>query len=106
MPLYCIHAFDKPGARELRAATYAAHRAYLAAAAGTGIMIHASGPLVAEDGESAVGSLFIVEAADAAAAARFNAGDPFAVAGLWSRVDVTRFSLRRGTVGSAVPPAA
>jgi uncharacterized protein len=106
MPLYCIHAFDKPGSAAVRADNYAAHRAYLAAAAGTGVTIHMSGPLVAEDGVNAVGSLFVVDVADAAAAARFNAGDPFALAGLWSRVDVTRFSLRRGTVGSAVPPAA
>jgi uncharacterized protein len=105
MALYCIHAFDKPGAAALRANTYAAHRAYLASATGLGIVIHASGPLVAEDGENAVGSLFVIEAADATAAASFNAGDPFAKAGLWSRVDVTRFSLRRGTVGSAAPPA-
>jgi uncharacterized protein len=106
MPLYCIHAFDKSGASTVRAEAYAAHRAHLAEAAGTGVTIHASGPLVAEDGATAIGSLFVVEAADQAAAARFNADDPFAKAGLWAKVEISRFNLRRGSVGNAVPPPA
>jgi uncharacterized protein len=106
MPLYCIHAFDKPDSADIRAASYAAHRAYLAGAAAIGVMIHASGPMMDDAGAQAVGSLFVIEAADKEAALRFNAGDPFAAAGLWARVDVTRFDLRRGSVGAARPPGA
>jgi uncharacterized protein len=106
MPLYCIHAFDKPGTSSLRAEHYPAHLTYLAGAAGAGVIIHASGPLVAEDGVTAIGSLFVLEASDQGAAERFNAGDPFALANLWAQVAISRFSLRRGSVGAAVPPPA
>jgi uncharacterized protein len=100
MPLYCIHAIDRPDGAAIRAAHYPAHRAYLADAAGAGVSVRASGPLVTEDGAAAIGSLLIVEAASIDAARRFNAGDPFALAGLWTSVGIARFDLKRGSVGS------
>jgi uncharacterized protein len=104
MPLFCIHALDHAGREAARAAAYPAHRAYLAAAAGSGVTIQASGPLVGDDGGAAIGSLLIVDCADAAAAQAFNAGDPFAAAGVWREVRIQRFDLRRGTVGTAAAP--
>jgi uncharacterized protein len=101
MPLFCIHGLDHAGKAQVRAEAYAAHRAYLAEAAAKGVTIHASGPLVSDDGAAAIGSLFVVECADAAAAKAFNAGDPFAQAGLWREVRVNRFDLRRGAVGAS-----
>jgi uncharacterized protein len=99
MPLYCIHAIDRPDSAAIRTAQYPAHRAYLANAAGHGVAIRASGPLVTEDGAAAVGSLIIVEAATLDAARRFNAADPFALAGLWAAVSIERFDLKRGSFG-------
>jgi uncharacterized protein len=99
MPLYCIHALDGPDCNDLRDQHYAAHRAYLETAATRGVTIHASGPLVTEDGERMIGSLIIVEAASEPVVAAFNANDPFAKAGLWASVAIQRFNLRRGKVG-------
>jgi hypothetical protein len=100
MPLYVIHALDKPGRLQTRLDNYAAHRAYLAGAEALGIRIAASGPLTTEDGSSMIGSLFIVEAESEAAVRAFNGGDPFATAGLWEAVSVQRFDLKRGAVGT------
>jgi uncharacterized protein len=104
MPLFCIHAFDRPGADAIRAGNYAAHRAYLATAPAMGVTIHASGPLETDDGTRAIGSLLVVEAADEATARAFNAADPFALASLWAEVSIRRFDLRRGSVGTVSAP--
>lgn len=101
MPLYCIHGLDHDGHQNMREANYAAHRSYLETAAERGVTLHASGPLMSADGTQMIGSLFIVEAADEAAVASFNAADPFAMAGLWETVSINRFVLRRGQVGIA-----
>jgi hypothetical protein len=100
MPLYVIHAIDKPDHLQTRLDNYPAHRAYLAVAESLGVHIAASGPLVAEDGSTMIGSLLIVEAENEKAARSFNAGDPFAIAGLWQTVDIKRFDLKRGAVGA------
>jgi uncharacterized protein YciI len=100
MPLFVIHALDAPGKLQTRLDAYADHRAYLAAADAQGVTIAASGPLVSDDGATPVGSLLLVEASSIEVARRFNAGDPFAKAGLWANVSVQRFDLRRGSVGA------
>jgi uncharacterized protein len=99
MPLFCIHALDESGKLPVREANYPAHRTYLAEAAAQGVMIHASGPLVSDDGGTMIGSLFIVECDSIDVARRFNAGDPFAKANLWASVVIKRFDLKRGAVG-------
>ena len=55
-----------------------------------------SGPLVADDGTSMIGSLFVVEAADRAAVEKFNHTDPFHAAGIWENVQITGFLRRQG----------
>jgi uncharacterized protein len=103
MPLYVIHALDKPGALQTRLDNYPAHRAYLGDADALGIRIMASGPLVTEDGSEMIGSLFLVEAEREMIVRAFSAGDPFAKAGLWASVDIRRFDLKRGAVGTGAP---
>ena len=88
---YIIHCLDKPGALPLRLANHAAHRAYLAAAA---VKLVVAGPLVADDNETMIGSCFLVEAESKQAAIDFNAGDPFAAAGVWETVQVHAFLKR------------
>lgn len=100
MPLFVIHAIDHPDRLQVRLDAYAAHRAYLGEAEGKGVRIMASGPLVTDDGATPVGSLFLIEAETVEAVRTFNAADPFATAGLWSRVEIRRFDLRRGAVGA------
>jgi len=55
-----------------------------------------SGPLVADDGTTMIGSLFLIEAPDRAAVEAFNAADPFKKADIWERVTITGFLRRQG----------
>jgi uncharacterized protein YciI len=98
MPLFVIHALDRPGHLQTRLDAYPAHRAYLGENDGKAVRIIASGPLVSDDGETMIGSHFIVEAADIGVVKAFNAGDPFAGAGLWDAVSIRRFDLKRGAM--------
>lgn len=89
--LFAIHCIDHDGKVAVRAENYDAHKAYLSAAPIRSVI---SGPLLAEDGETMIGSLFIVEAADIEAVRRFNAADPFQAAGIWKEVHIHPFSMR------------
>ncbi|AWK87702.1 YciI family protein [Azospirillum thermophilum] len=81
--LYMFHCTDKAGAAEIRQTNRAAHLAYLEASAAR---IFAAGPLLSDDGQGMVGSLLVVECADAAEAQRFADEDPYARAGLFESV--------------------
>lgn len=88
---FIVHALDRPGAVADRLAHYDAHKAYLG---GSPIKIVISGPLLAEDNETMIGSLFLFEAETRAQVAAFNAADPFAKAGIWERVEIHPFLKR------------
>lgn len=94
--LFAIHALDKPGALPARLAHYDAHKAFLSDTSASGVQIVMSGPLVAQDGATMIGSLFLVEAMDLATVERFNAADPFHAAGIWERIAITGFIRRQG----------
>ncbi len=86
--LFLIHCTDRPDGAPIRSANYEAHRAYLRDSA---VDIKLAGPLVSDNGERRIGSVFAVDVPDRAAAESFAAADPFARAGLFERVIVTRF---------------
>jgi len=88
--LVCI---DKAGALDLRLANRDAHFAYLGGHPG---VVRLGGPFLDSEGRMA-GSLLIVELADLAAAQAFAAGDPYARAGLFERVEIRPW---RATVGA------
>lgn len=94
--LFVIHALDRDGALGLRLAHYDAHKAFLADPSPYGVTIVMSGPLVADDGTTMIGSLFVVEAADRATVEAFNRADPFHHAGIWQRVTIKGFIRRQG----------
>ena len=94
--LFAIHALDKPGALPTRLAHYEAHKSFLSDTSAYGVKIVMSGPLVADDGETMIGSLFLVEAENRAAVEAFNRADPFHAAGFWERVTITGFLRRQG----------
>jgi hypothetical protein len=94
--LFVIHAKDKPGALATRLANYDAHRAFLSDTSPHGVRIVMSGPLVADDEKTMIGSLFVVEAPDRATVERFNQADPFHAAGIWENVAITGFLRRQG----------
>ena len=83
--LFAIVNLDKPGGLELRIKTRNTHRAYLEAA---GKALVLAGPLIADDGETMIGSLLIYDAASLGDARAFAAGDPYAKAGLFTSSDV------------------
>lgn len=86
-----VHCLDRQGAVQDRLDNYEAHKAYLAASP---VRIVISGPLLAEDGETMIGSLFLFEANSKEEVAAFNAADPFARAGIWERVEIHPFLKR------------
>ena len=94
--LFVIHAIDRPGALQTRLAHYDAHKAFLSDTSPHGVRIVMSGPLVGDDGTTAVGSLLVVEAEDRATVQRFNEADPFHAAGIWERITITGFIRRQG----------
>jgi uncharacterized protein len=94
--LFIIHALDNPGALPTRLAQYDAHKAFLRDTSAYGVKIVMSGPQVADDGETMIGSLFLVEADSREAVERFNRADPFHAAGIWNAVSITGFLRRQG----------
>jgi uncharacterized protein YciI len=94
--LFAIHALDKPDALPIRLAHYDALKSFLSDTSAYGVRIVMSGPLVADDGETMIGSLFIVEADSREAVERFNRADPFYAASFWERVTITGFLRRQG----------
>jgi uncharacterized protein YciI len=88
---FVVHCLDHADAIETRLANYEAHKAYLASAP---VNILISGPLLADDGGTMIGSMFLVEADDKAAVEDFNRNDPFSRAGVWERVQIHPFFKR------------
>jgi uncharacterized protein YciI len=76
---------------ERRLFHYDAHKAYLATAPVKMVM---SGPLLAADEETMIGSFFLYEADDIDEVVRFNTNDPFNEAGIWKSVDIRPFLKR------------
>ena len=89
--LFVIFCIDKPGMAETRKATMPAHIDYVATKP---IDVKMSGPLVADDGETVIGSLFVVDAADRAEVEAFQRNDPLVAADIWDSVEVRAFIKR------------
>ena len=60
--LFIIHAVDRTDALPARLENYDAHKAFLSDTSRFGVKIVMSGPLVADDGKTMIGSFFLVEA--------------------------------------------
>ncbi|MDG2269493.1 MAG: YciI family protein, partial [Alphaproteobacteria bacterium] len=83
--LFMVLNADKPGAGNLREETRLPHVEYLKS---MGEKLRLAGPWLAEDNQTAIGSLWIVEAADKVEAEALAQGDPFAQAGLFESCTV------------------
>jgi len=95
--LFVVHALDKKDALPTRAKHYRAHRIHLDKSEDHGCDVVTAGTLVAEDGETPVGSIFVVDAKDRAAVDAFVRSDPYHLNGVWDRVAIHRYSKKRGT---------
>lgn len=94
--LFVIHAIDHPNALDKRLSHYEAHKTFLSDTSRFGVRIVMSGPLVADDGATMIGSLFLVEAPDRKAVEAFHHADPFFSAAIWEQVNITGFLRRQG----------
>jgi uncharacterized protein len=88
---FIIHCLDRPDAVADRLKHYEAHKAYLAAASVRTVI---SGPLLADDKETMIGSCFLIESDDQEAVFAFNREDPFYKAGVWQDIKIHPFSKR------------
>ncbi len=89
--LFSVFTLDNPAAADKRKAVHGAHIAHLKSAKDYGVTITVGGPLVSDDGASAIGSLIVLEAPDRAAAEKFSHADPFHKNGVWDKVEIRRF---------------
>jgi uncharacterized protein YciI len=96
MPLFAIHALDKPQCLSLRLDHYAAHRAYVERETSHAVTVVLSGPLQSDDGDMMIGSLLIVDEPDRETVQRFVDNDPFCREGVWASVQINRFHRRKG----------
>ena len=97
---YVIDATDKPDSAALRAAERPKHMAFLDSNLPQLIAV---GAKLRDDGETAWGSLYIIDVDDRAAAEAFIKDDPFSKAGLFGKVEISRW--RKGFLdGKKIPP--
>jgi uncharacterized protein len=82
--LFALICTDKPNSIDLRMQVRPAHLAFLDKLGGN---LKAAGPFVDDDGKP-TGSLVIIQADDLADAKAIAAQDPYAIAGLFSSVDI------------------
>ena len=95
--LFVIHALDRSGGISTRAKFYRAHRIHLDQAESHAVNVVTAGTLVADDGETPVGSLFVVEAASRSAVDAFTRSDPYHVNHVWETVQVHAYNRKRGS---------
>jgi uncharacterized protein len=88
--LFVVHTLDKKDILPTRAKHHRAHRIHLDRAEEHAVDVVTADTLVADDGETPVGSIFIVDAADRAAVEAFTHSDPYHVNGVWERVAIHR----------------
>ncbi|MEY3871174.1 MAG: hypothetical protein RLZZ296_169 [Pseudomonadota bacterium] len=79
--IYIFHLLDKPDAAALRQRVRPEHKIYLAAMADR---IAFAGPMLADDGQTMVGSLLAIDFASRSAADAWLASEPFNLAGLYA----------------------
>ena len=94
--LYVVHALDKKDILPTRAKHYRDHRIHLDRADEHAVDVVTAGTLVADDGETPVGSLFVVEAESRKAVEAFRCSDPYHLNGVWERVEIHSYHKKRG----------
>ncbi len=92
LQMFVCECLDGPDAPALRKQTAAAHHTYQGSIIDKYV---AHGPLRSDDGTGLVGSLFIVEEVDRAAAEALVANEPMTAAGVFETVRITRWRYGR-----------
>ena len=95
--LFVIHATDRKDGMPTRAKFYRAHRIHLDQAEQYNVDVVTAGTLVADDGETPVGSVFVIDAKDRGTVDAFTRSDPYQVNAVWERVEIHGYNKKRGT---------
>jgi uncharacterized protein YciI len=95
--LFVIHAIDRNDAMPTRAKFYRDHRIHLDRAGDHHVDVATAGTLIADDGETPCGSVFVIDAKDRATVDAFVRSDPYHVNDVWERVEIHGYSKKRGT---------
>jgi len=88
---FAIYCIDKPGVGAKRKDAMPKHVEYLDKAPIKNVM---SGPLISDDGNAIVGSLYVVEADNREQINAFLENDPLVAADVWQFIDVRAFNKR------------
>lgn len=83
--LYLIYCTDKPNHQDVRMAYRAAHIEYLKAVMDKLVI---GGPILSPDGQSMIGSMLVIDAANQAEIDEFTKNDPYSKAQLFESVVV------------------
>jgi uncharacterized protein YciI len=97
--LYIIYQEDHPASAAIRAATKAAHFAYLETHKDKLVL---GGALLADDSEARLGSCLIINVPNRAAAEEFSRNEPLRMAGAFESVKIRR--MRRGQWNPGAAP--
>ena len=95
--LFVVHALDRENILPTRAKFYRAHRIHLDQAEQHEVDVVTAGTLVADDGETPCGSIFVVDAKDRASVDAFTRSDPYLLNGVWEKIHIHRYNRKRGT---------
>ena len=97
---FVVIGTDKPDVAQARSDLQSALIAYLRDHPDhPDVTVHNGGPMLAEDGESIVGMLWVVEATSREAAQAFATDSPFARAELLADLEVRQWDWRTGRPG-------
>lgn len=88
MPLFLVNARDKANSSDLRKATRQAHLEW---AGESRHKIAMAGPVLTDDGETMIGSTFVIEFDTLDEVKAWAAEDPYAKAGLFDRTEIIPF---------------
>jgi uncharacterized protein YciI len=98
---FIVHALDKTDALERRMASIANHRAYLSKAPSQfGVKVLMSGPLLAEDGNTMIGSFFLLASKSRIEVEAMFEGDPLRSVDVWQSLKINPVQVRQNTVGA------
>jgi hypothetical protein len=95
--LFVIHATDWKDGMATRAKYYRAHRIHLDQAEDHDVNVVTAGTLVADDGETPVGSVFVIDAKSRAAVDAFTRSDPYYVNRVWEQIRIHGYNKKRGS---------
>jgi uncharacterized protein len=95
--LFVVHATDRKDGMPTRAKHYRAHRIHLDQAENHEVDVVTAGTLVADDGETPCGSIFVIDAKTRAAVDAFVRSDPYHVNDVWQIVQIHGYNKKRGT---------